>query len=172
MNQDPIGLVGGEHLYSFAPNSQIWIDPLGLRGSYATADAAARAALTKYNPISIRKNREYGGYIYQMPNGKFGYTTAVKGTIDGLDLSRARNRVPSKCTIVGDYHTHGNYVEVDSQTGKIVSVGNPNKDSYLSNDFSKTDIDGNNAAGIIGYLGTPSGVFKKCNPATGLVSIL
>ena len=30
INQDPIGLVGGEHLYSFAPNSQIWVDPLGL----------------------------------------------------------------------------------------------------------------------------------------------
>ena len=30
VNQDPIGLLGGEHLYWFAPNSQIWIDPLGL----------------------------------------------------------------------------------------------------------------------------------------------
>ena len=31
VNQDPIGLWGGgESLYWFAPNSQIWIDPLGL----------------------------------------------------------------------------------------------------------------------------------------------
>ena len=29
VNQDPIGLWGGENLYWFAPNSQIWIDPLG-----------------------------------------------------------------------------------------------------------------------------------------------
>ena len=30
INQDPIGLWGGKHLYSFAPNSQMWVDPLGL----------------------------------------------------------------------------------------------------------------------------------------------
>ena len=29
MNQDPIGLAGGEHLYMFAPNAQGWVDPLG-----------------------------------------------------------------------------------------------------------------------------------------------
>ena len=30
VNQDPIGLLGGENLYQFAPNMQSWIDPLGL----------------------------------------------------------------------------------------------------------------------------------------------
>ena len=30
VNQDPIGLEGGENLYKFAPNVQRWIDPLGL----------------------------------------------------------------------------------------------------------------------------------------------
>ena len=30
INQDPIGLLGGEHLYQFAPNALIWLDPLGL----------------------------------------------------------------------------------------------------------------------------------------------
>ena len=29
-NQDPIGLVGGENFYAFAPNAQVWVDPLGL----------------------------------------------------------------------------------------------------------------------------------------------
>ena len=28
---DPIGLVGGLNLYQYAPNSLIWIDPLGLK---------------------------------------------------------------------------------------------------------------------------------------------
>ena len=32
VNQDPIGLWGGENLYSFAPNTQEWIDPLGESG--------------------------------------------------------------------------------------------------------------------------------------------
>ena len=30
MNQDPIGLLGGDNLYWFAPNANTWIDPLGL----------------------------------------------------------------------------------------------------------------------------------------------
>ena len=30
VNQDPIGLEGGENLYAFAPNAQEWVDPLGL----------------------------------------------------------------------------------------------------------------------------------------------
>ena len=30
VNQDPIGLMGGENLYAFAANVQAWIDPLGL----------------------------------------------------------------------------------------------------------------------------------------------
>ena len=30
VKQDPIGLVGGDNLYQFAPNVQIWGDPWGL----------------------------------------------------------------------------------------------------------------------------------------------
>jgi RHS repeat-associated protein len=30
VNQDPIGLLGGENLYQYAPNSLAWIDPWGL----------------------------------------------------------------------------------------------------------------------------------------------
>ena len=32
VNQDPIGLMGGENLYWFAPNAQDWVDPLGESG--------------------------------------------------------------------------------------------------------------------------------------------
>ena len=31
VNQDPIGLWGGEHLYQFADNALVWFDPLGLK---------------------------------------------------------------------------------------------------------------------------------------------
>ena len=34
VNQDPIKLLGGEHLYGFAPNALAWVDPLGLYGYY------------------------------------------------------------------------------------------------------------------------------------------
>ena len=30
VNQDPIGLLGGDNLYQFAPNAQEWLDPFGL----------------------------------------------------------------------------------------------------------------------------------------------
>ena len=30
VNQEPIGLMGGENLYWVAPNGQDWLDPLGL----------------------------------------------------------------------------------------------------------------------------------------------
>ena len=31
INQDPIGLLGGDNLYQFAPNAQEWIDVWGLK---------------------------------------------------------------------------------------------------------------------------------------------
>ena len=31
VNQDPIGLLGGENLYGFAPDTHNWIDILGLK---------------------------------------------------------------------------------------------------------------------------------------------
>ncbi|MGN6837712.1 RHS repeat-associated core domain-containing protein, partial [Neisseria sp. P0022.S010] len=34
VNQDPIGLLGGDNLYQFAPNAQAWVDPLGLASLY------------------------------------------------------------------------------------------------------------------------------------------
>ena len=33
VNQDPIGLLGGENLYQFAPSVQAWVDPAGLAAS-------------------------------------------------------------------------------------------------------------------------------------------
>jgi RHS family protein (fragment) len=54
VNQDPIGLLGGANLYWFAPNSQIWVDALGLTpidgGSYS----------------AVRKSRK-GGEVNHMP---------------------------------------------------------------------------------------------------------
>ena len=51
--------------------------------TYASSDAAAKAALTKANPESKRKNKEFGGVIYKDGDGKFGYTEPVEGTDQG-----------------------------------------------------------------------------------------
>ena len=47
VNQDPIGLLGGENLYSFASNSQSWIDPLGLWGFLARVIPAIAGVFAK-----------------------------------------------------------------------------------------------------------------------------
>ncbi|MBI6706246.1 RHS repeat-associated core domain-containing protein, partial [Pseudomonas viridiflava] len=38
ITQDPIGLGGGSNLYSFAPNTYMWLDPLGLTVRYKVND--------------------------------------------------------------------------------------------------------------------------------------
>ena len=167
VSQDPIGLWGGENLYQFAANIQTWIDPLGL---FKTADAAAVAALNKANPLSIKNNREYGGYIFKKKNGQYGYTKPIKGTLDGFNPADADKLVPRGCSIVGDYHTHGDY---STASGKRTTK---NKDAFNSDNFSDPDIEGITAdtkgkSEYTGYLGTPSGNFLKFSPSTGIQSL-
>ena len=47
VNQDPIKLFGGEHLYRFALNAQSWFDPLGLVPSHYANNPAAFFAIVK-----------------------------------------------------------------------------------------------------------------------------
>ena len=47
MNQDPIGLSGGENFYQFAPNTNVWVDPLGLSVQSESAQRGIDKA-TKY----------------------------------------------------------------------------------------------------------------------------
>ena len=55
VNQDPIGLWGGENLYWFGPNAQVWVDFLGLAkkhpparrpGGYRTYDMDSHGILS------------------------------------------------------------------------------------------------------------------------------
>ena len=56
INQDPIGLLGGENLYSFAPNAQGWIDFLGMArqkarpGTYGAERARHTGGETNHVP--------------------------------------------------------------------------------------------------------------------------
>ena len=67
VNQDPIGLLGGENLYSFAPNTQTWIDSLGLSRKLTiysdTHDFVGHAF------IGLEKNGRTQ-YIGQWPGGE------------------------------------------------------------------------------------------------------
>lgn len=60
MNQDPIGLWGGENLYRFAPNTQIWADPLGLTlDPYAFFDEAIQRQGSIQNGSAYPANFKY-----------------------------------------------------------------------------------------------------------------
>ncbi|MFG5912219.1 RHS repeat-associated core domain-containing protein, partial [Escherichia coli] len=164
MVTDPIGLRGGLNLYQYAPNPLGWIDPLGLRkctGGFSSADDAARAALNKYNPMSIFKNREYGGIIYRAKDGSYGYTRGRLGKgRTAPSMSASSNRIPKDATIVGQYHTHGDYSDVNFN--RTAQSG----DHWNSDSFSLQDINVHRGLGTqnptydSSYLGTPSGTFK------------
>ncbi len=180
VHQDPIRLAGGLNLSSYVPAPNSWIDPLGLACvgpcGFASQDEAAQAALGKANPMSIQDNLEYGGLIHQHDaTGEFGYSGPLQGTDQGVNPWDAGN--PPNTSVVGDYHTHGDYSTFDAASGQAVRTSDPALDDFNSDNFSSQDYQGirSDAAGspgYKGYLGTPSGTFKVFDPATGNVGIL
>lgn len=139
--------------------------------SYATADDAARAALNEANPDSIRDNLEYSGLIYRDSEGRYRYTGPARGSETGAN-AYTDAPAPAGTTVVGDYHTHGDYSERDPATGNAVRTSDPARDHYNSDRFSTTDetgiaSDGAGVPGYAGYLGTPSGTFRRYDAATG-----
>ena len=132
-------------------------------------DAKAVEALNVANPLSIRDNLEYGGFIYRNPDGTYDYTTPIKGADQAFNPSSALHLVPLGSQIVGDYHTHGDYSVKHPATGAAIRTSNPALDSFNSDNFSPTDRSGIAAdaagnASYRGYLGTPSGTFRAFDP--------
>ncbi|MGK5077794.1 RHS repeat-associated core domain-containing protein [Janthinobacterium sp. HLX7-2] len=175
LTQDPAGLSGGINLYSYAPNPTMWIDPLGLQkkcgtcclgGRFSSADSAARAALTRYNPKSIRDNLEYGGLIYKGRNGKYDFTKAMRGDTDGVNPWNGKG-VAKNCEERGYWHTHGNYSKKDgTPTIKENDYFNSNVFSPADKNIAKSS--GQGKVEYRGYVGTPSGEFKGYDSKTGI----
>ena len=127
------------------------------------------------NPLSITDNLEYGGLIYRDESGNYGFSGPVKGSDQGVNPHDAV--IPDGATLVGDYHTHGDYSLVDRVSGAAIRTGDPLRDEFNSDNFSASDYSGIRAdargiSGYRGYLGTPSGLFKVFNPEDGTVSVL
>lgn len=139
------------------------------RRLYDTLDEAAFAALSKYNPRSIRRNKEYGGLLYRDPNGRYGFSRAVKGEVDTVNPNQAR--IPRDARTVGDYHTHGDYGRPGvNWRGKPKRVRTTAElDEHSSDTFSQTDLSDSmmrshpqgRIPGYKAYLGTPSGRFLR-----------
>ena len=54
MNQDPIGLMGGDNLYQFAPNAQSWIDVWGLTRVYHYTNRAGYSGIIREDVIRAK----------------------------------------------------------------------------------------------------------------------
>ena len=139
-------------------------------GPYATQDEAAMAALASANPPSMRDNLEYAGSIYRGIDGLYYFTGPVRGNDQGSNPHLAP--APPGTQLVGDYHTHGPYATMDPVTHKGVPTSDPSKDAFDADNFSTTDKtgiagDGAGVPGYAGYLGTPSGTFRRYDPTTG-----
>ncbi len=150
-------------------------EPAPTNGPFATQDEAARAALERANPDSIRDNREYSGLIYRGTDGQYYYTGPLQGSDQGANPSDSP--APPGTTVVGDYHTHGDYSTADPVTGAAVRTSDPANDDFNSDNFSTTDrngiaSDGAGTPGYAGYLGTPSGTFRRYDAATGDETVL
>lgn len=158
-----------------APNCTTAPCPAGTNGPFATQDEAARAALRASNPQSIRDNREYAGLIYRGADGQYYFTGPVRGTDQGANPRNAP--APAGSQVVGDYHTHGDYSTQDPRTRAAVRTSDPARDDFNSDNFSGPDRrgiarDGAGIPGYAGYLGTPSGTFRRYDPATGNDTVL
>lgn len=70
MNQDPIGLSGGDNLYRFAPNTNKWFDVLGLNKNLpAPYCPPNRGALGEVRSITLPVGTLVDRYDY--PGGTF-----------------------------------------------------------------------------------------------------
>ena len=122
------------------------------RGRYGSQHEAARSILDEVNPLSIFVDREYGGLVYQAPDGTYSVTPPIRGTIDSVDPGAAtRVGIPSGSRMTAYYHTHGAYNPTFVKDGIDYSErfsGIPGDIGYASH--FKIDA----------YLATPSGAFK------------
>lgn len=79
---DLILLRGGINLYVYVLNLISWIDFFGLRKlclGFLSVDDVVRFVLSKYNLMFIFKNREYGGIIFRVKDGFYGYICGCLG---------------------------------------------------------------------------------------------
>ena len=99
--------------------------------------------------LSIDQNKEYGGFIYENPDGTFSYTDPHATGYDGKPDSGIGDYhsvpldqipIPEGTDIQAWYHTHG---------GGPLNLAN--------RDFSPTDMDISDTylGGVPGFLGTP-----------------
>lgn len=76
-------------------------------GRYRTRNAAAIAVLQYFNPLSIERNREYGGRICETVANRF--VPSVPAANDGFSDTVLPSACPGQTSEAGRYHTHARF---------------------------------------------------------------
>ncbi len=86
ISRDPIGLLGGNNVFQYAPNPIGWIDPWGLSQTYWLDKALANAA----RPVGSGQTAHH---IVKFSSNQNEYSKASKGILDraGIDIDSASN---------------------------------------------------------------------------------
>ena len=101
INQDPIGLLGGDNLYQFAPNGIMWLDPLGLARKKKTPTRTLQKRWASY--VGARHtNRD----IHHGFPEEFADRFKAIADIDVNDPQYYYNLPPKKHTVKPGIHTN------------------------------------------------------------------
>ncbi|ENX55387.1 hypothetical protein F902_03457 [Acinetobacter higginsii] len=104
ISKDPIGLLGGNNVYAYAPNPVSWIDPLGLNRKKTPAQLTADRARSELGKTS--------GAAADLQVGSINIS-GISGRVDKNvhpQLKKALNNVPEE----EQAPWHGNCAEVDA----------------------------------------------------------
>ncbi|QEY26241.1 DUF6531 domain-containing protein [Neisseria zalophi] len=128
VNQDPIGLWGGNNLYWFGPNSQNWVDSLGL-----SAGKLGRELNRKSLTVQSWQTPHH---IVQENSNKTKYSRLSRGLLDseGINIDDAANGARLTSTYTSKLRKHPLYnsnLTVEQNREFIRSLGDYHAGSHL-----------------------------------------
>ena len=105
MNQDPIGLFGGDNLYQFAANIRAWVDPLGLAnlfdiGTYGSLNSSTHAG-DGLQAHELIMHETLVQSVYTTKNNRLSQNPAI-----ALDLNHHTRGLTKDTRGIGGTHYH------------------------------------------------------------------